>query len=131
MSVKHSESSAFPDSQSSKPPTNEYINIISNGTRLSLGTAADVDVDADVLTTSIANNVMGRGKPVAFPDGIPMPVLASIPPVPAVRAPSVNSTVAKNKLKKARKGTGDGYESDGGYLSESGRKSKEKDKKKK
>lgn len=122
----------YPNSQSSKPLINEYTNSTSNGTRLSPGTVADVDVDVNVRTTSVANNnAVGRGKPVAFPDGIPMPVLDNIPPVPAMRAPSVNSTVAKNKLKKARKGTGDGYESDGGYLSESGRKSKEKDKKKK
>ena len=66
------------------------------------------------------------GQPVAFPEGMPAPPAPSVPATP----PSTLSPITTvKKLKKAKKGIEDGYESDGGYLSEGGRKQKDKKKK--
>jgi len=114
-----------PVTQNLKIQINGNTNNINNRTRLSPGPAAGDFLDADARSTT---SNTGWGMPVAFPDGAPLP--PNIPPVPATPEPSVHS-VATKKLKKLRKGTGDGYESESGYLSEGGRKSKEKDTKKK
>jgi len=115
----------LPEPQNLKIHINGNTNNVNNRTRLSPGVVAGDFPDADARSTT---SNTGWGMPVAFPDGAPLP--PNIPPVPATPEPSVHS-VATKKLKKLRKGTGDGYESESGYLSEGRRKSKEKDTKKK
>lgn len=63
---------------------------------------------------------------MAFPEGMPLPPFPSAPVTPVS---ALSSIATSKKLKKARKGTEGGYESDGGYLSERGRKQTDKKKK--
>ncbi|KAF9530728.1 hypothetical protein CPB83DRAFT_850209 [Crepidotus variabilis] len=76
-----------------------------------------------------SGKVAGTGQPVAFPEGMPAPPHSSTAGV-AFPTREKSSKEEGKKLKK-KKSTHDGYESDGGYMSEGAIKKKDKKKKEK